>query len=227
MTTPVVIAIDGPGASGKGTLARRLAAHLGYVYLDTGAMYRAVALQLLRSGADPADPAAALRAAQNLDTGLLDDPQLRTDRVGAAASRVAAYDDVRQALMVFQRGFATNPPGNAPGAVLDGRDIGTIICPEAQVKLFVTASPEARARRRYLELQARGEAATEADVLASLQTRDDRDRTRAAAPLRPALDAHLLDTTNLSIDDAFAVALAAISGKLAPGAICGQIEPDG
>ncbi|MEQ1889636.1 MAG: (d)CMP kinase [Alphaproteobacteria bacterium] len=216
MTTPVVIAIDGPGASGKGTLARRLAAHLGYVYLDTGAMYRAVALQLLRTGADPADPAAALAAAQNLDTGLLDDPQLRTDRVGAAASQVAAHGDVRLALMVFQRGFATNPPGNAPGAVLDGRDIGTIICPEARVKLFVTASPEARARRRYLELQARGEAVTEAEVLAGLQTRDDRDRTRAAAPLRPAPDAHLLDTTNLAIDDAFAVALAAISGKIAP-----------
>ncbi|MFZ5930609.1 MAG: (d)CMP kinase [Pseudomonadota bacterium] len=215
MSKPVIIAIDGPGASGKGTLARRLAAHFGYVYLDTGAMYRAVALQVLLAGADPANARAALAAAQKLDAGALDDPRLRTDRVGAAASQVAAHGDVRQALMVFQRSFATNPPGNAPGAVLDGRDIGTVICPDAQVKLFVTASPEARAHRRYLELAARGEAATEAEVLADLQTRDRRDRERAVAPLRPAADAHLLDTTNLAIDDAFAVALAAISGKIA------------
>lgn len=216
MSKPVIIAIDGPGASGKGTLARRLAAHLGYAYLDTGAMYRAVALRVLLAGADPADAQAALAAAQKLDAGALDDPQLRTDRIGQAASQVAAHGDVRQALMVFQRSFATNPPGNAPGAVLDGRDIGTVICPDAQVKLFVTASPEARAHRRYLELVARGEAATEAEVLADLQTRDRRDQERATAPLRPAADAHLLDTTNLAIDDAFAVALAAISGKIAP-----------
>lgn len=215
MSKSVIIAIDGPGASGKGTLARRLAAHFGYAYLDTGAMYRAVALQVLLAGADPADARAALAAARKLDAGALDDPQLRTDRVGAAASQVAAHGDVRQALMVFQRSFATNPPGNAPGAVLDGRDIGTVICPDAQVKLFVTASLEARAHRRYLELAARGEAATEVEVLAELQTRDSRDQQRAVAPLRPAADAHLLDTTNLAIDDAFAVALAAISGKIA------------
>lgn len=215
MSKSVVIAIDGPGASGKGTLARRLAAHFGYAYLDTGAMYRAVALQVLLAGADPADARAALAAARKLDAGALDDPQLRTDRVGAAASQVAAHGDVRQALMVFQRSFATNPPGNAPGAVLDGRDIGTVICPDAQVKLFVTASLEVRAHRRYLELAARGEAATEVEVLAELQTRDSRDQQRAVAPLRPAADAHLLDTTNLAIDDAFAVALAAISGKIA------------
>lgn len=215
MSKSVIIAIDGPGASGKGTLARRLAAHFGYAYLDTGAMYRAVALQVLLAGADPADARAALAAARKLDAGALDDPQLRTDRVGAAAAQVAAHGDVRQALMVFQRSFATNPPGNAPGAVLDGRDIGTVICPDAQVKLFVTASLEARAHRRYLELAARGEAATEVEVLAELQTRDSRDQQRAVAPLRPAADAHLLDTTNLAIDDAFAVALAAISGKIA------------
>ena len=215
MSKSVIIAIDGPCASGKGTLARRLAAHFGYAYLDTGAMYRAVALQMLLAGADPADAQAALAAAQKLDAGALDDPRLRTDSVGAAASQVAAYGDVRQALMVFQRSFATNPPGNAPGAVLDGRDIGTVICPDAQVKLFVTASPEARAHRRYLELVAQGEAAVEAEVLADLQTRDRRDRERAVAPLRPAADAHLLDTTNLAIDNAFAVALAAVSGKIA------------
>ncbi len=215
MKKPLIIAIDGPGASGKGTLARRLAAHLGFAYLDTGAIYRAVALQMLRAGDDPADAAAAVKAAQSLDTALLDDPQLRTDRVGAAASQVAACGDVRQALMVFQRGFATHPPGNAPGAVLDGRDIGTVICPDAEVKLFITASPETRARRRFLELSQRGEAASEAEVLAELTARDARDQTRTAAPLRPAPDAHLLDTTNLAIDDAFAVALAAISGKIA------------
>ncbi len=216
MSNPVVIAVDGPAAAGKGTLARKLAAHLGYAYLDTGAIYRAVALQLLLAGSDPGDAAAALTAAQNLDTGLLDDPQLRTDKIGAAASQIAALEDVRQALVGFQRHFARNPPGNAPGAVLDGRDIGTVICPDAQVKLFVTASLEARAHRRYLELIQRGEEATEAEVLADLQTRDRRDQERAAAPLRPAADAHLLDTTNLAIDDAFAVALAAISGKIAP-----------
>ncbi len=215
MSIPVVIAIDGPAAAGKGTLARMLAAHLGYAYLDTGAIYRAVALQMLRAGSDPGDAAAALGAAQNLDTGLFDDQQLRTDRIGAAASEVAAHQDVRQALIGFQRRFAANPPGNAPGAVLDGRDIGTVICPAAQVKLFVTASQEARAQRRYLELVQRGEAATLAGVLADLQARDGRDQSRTAAPLRPAPDAYLLDTTNLAIDDAFAVALAAISGKIA------------
>ncbi|MDO9458642.1 MAG: (d)CMP kinase [Alphaproteobacteria bacterium] len=215
MSAPVVIAIDGPAAAGKGTLARRLAAHLGYAYLDTGALYRLVALQLLLTGADPGDVTAAVTAAQNLDTSRFDDPQLRTDRVGAAASRIAALGEVRQALVGFQRQFAAHPPGKAPGAVLDGRDIGTVICPDAPVKLFVTASPPARARRRYLELIERGEAATEAEVLADLQARDTRDQTRASAPLRPAQDAHLLDTTNLAIDDAFAVALAAISGKIA------------
>lgn len=218
MKRPVIIAIDGPGASGKGTLARRLAAHFGYAYLDTGAMYRAVALQLLRGGADPSDPAAALDAALNLDMALLNDPELRTDPVGDAASRIAAYEDVRQALMVFQRGFATNPPENAAGAVLDGRDIGTVICPEAPVKLFVTASQAARAHRRYLELAARGEAADEAAVLAELQVRDTRDQTRSAAPLRPAPDAHRLDTTDMAIDDAFAAALAVIAAKISqPG----------
>ncbi len=215
MSAPVVIAIDGPAAAGKGTLARRLAAHLGYAYLDTGALYRLVALQLLLTGADPGDVTAAVTAAQNLDTSRFDDPQLRTDRVGAAASRIAALGEVRQTLVGFQRQFAAHPPGKAPGAVLDGRDIGTVICPDAPVKLFVTASPLARARRRYLELIERGEAVTEAEVLADLQARDTRDQTRASAPLRPAQDAHLLDTTNLAIDDAFAVALAAISGKIA------------
>ncbi|MFZ5836266.1 MAG: (d)CMP kinase [Pseudomonadota bacterium] len=216
MKQPIIIAIDGPGASGKGTLARRLAAHFGYAYLDTGAIYRAVALLVLQAGDDPADPRAALAAARMLDAGALNDPQLRTDRIGAAASQIAAHEGVRQALLAFQRDFAARPPGNAAGAVLDGRDIGTVICPEAQAKLYVTASAAARAHRRYLELAARGEAASEAEVLDDLRARDARDLSRAAAPLRPAEDAHLLDTTNLSIDDAFAVALAAVSGKIAP-----------
>jgi cytidylate kinase len=215
MNRTVIIAIDGPGASGKGTLARRLAAHLGYAYLDTGAMYRAVALQMLCAGEDPSDARAALIAAQNLDTRLMDDPLLRTDIVGDAASRVAAYEDVRQALMVFQRSFATNPPGKLPGAVLDGRDIGTVICPDAGVKLFVTASQEARAHRRYLELAQRGEAANEAKVLTELQVRDSRDQTRSVAPLRAAPDAIVLDTTDMAIEDAFSAALAAVASKIA------------
>jgi len=175
-----------------------------------------VALLVLQAGDDPADPRAALAAARMLDAGALNDPQLRTDRIGAAASQIAAHEGVRQALLAFQRDFAARPPGNAAGAVLDGRDIGTVICPEAQAKLYVTASAAARAHRRYLELAARGEAASEAEVLDDLRARDARDLSRAAAPLRPAEDAHLLDTTNLSIDDAFAVALAAVSGKIAP-----------
>lgn len=215
MSKPVIVAIDGPGAAGKGTLARRLAAHLGYAYLDTGLIYRALALQVLRAGADPDDASAALTAAQNLDTGLFHDPLLRTGKVTQAASQVAAHRQARQQLVGFQRRFAANPPDNAPGAVLDGRDIGTVICPDAQIKLFVTASQEARAHRRYLELVEQGEAVLEAQVLKELQARDTRDQTRAVAPLRPAPDAHLLDTTNLAIDDAFAVALAAIYGKIA------------
>lgn len=211
---PVIIAIDGPAAAGKGTLARRLAAHLGYAYLDTGAIYRAVALKLLQAGVDPADPAQAVAAAKALRITELDNPGLRTDQAGAIASQIAAMAPVRQALTEFQRGFAQNPPDGAPGAVLDGRDIGTVICPEAQVKLYVTASPAARARRRFLELQALGglnhERASEAEVLASLLQRDARDASRATAPMRPADDAYLLDTTNLSIDDALAAALAVL-----------------
>lgn len=204
MTKAAVIAIDGPAAAGKGTLARRLAAHLGYAYLDTGAIYRAVALRTLRTGTDPVDAAKALSMAD------LDDPELRTDRVGTAASHLAAIAPLRLVLLDFQRNFAEKPPNNAPGAVLDGRDIGTVICPRATLKLFVTASPEARAHRRYLELRQQGETVSEAEVLDELRARDKNDATRLIAPMRPASDAHLLDTTNMAIDDAFAAALALV-----------------
>ena len=208
MTRAVVIAIDGPAAAGKGTLARRLAAHKGYAYLDTGAIYRAVALKVLTANADPANPEAAVKAAKSLQITDLDNPELRTDRIGAAASALAAFAPVRQVLVAFQRDFAQKPPNNAPGVVLDGSAIGTVICPDADLKLYVTASPQARAHRRFLELGQRGEAVQEADVLSALLQRDAADANRAAAPMRPASDAHLLDTTNLAIDDAFAAVLA-------------------
>ncbi len=199
----MIIAIDGPVAAGKGTLARRLAAALGYAYLDTGAIYRAVAARLLREGRDPEDEEAAERIARSLRMEDLKAPELRREDVGEAASKVARIGNVRRVLLDFQRNFAAHPPDGAPGAVLDGRDIGTVVCPDADLKIFITASPEIRARRRYEELRARGEAADEATVLADLRRRDERDSNRADAPLRPADDAHLLDTSNLDIETAF------------------------
>ena len=192
----MIIAIDGPAASGKGTLAKRLAAHYGYHHLDTGAIYRAVAHALISQGADLADEAAAVSAARALDPQTFDDPALKSHQVGTAASVVSAYPEVRAALVEFQRQFA----GTQPGAVLDGRDIGTVICPNADVKIFVVADPEVRARRRTLEAQARGEAADEAAILADILARDERDRNRAVAPLKPAEDAYLLDNSHLDIE---------------------------
>ena len=192
----MIIAIDGPAASGKGTLARRLAAHYGYRHLDTGAIYRAVALALISRGADLGDEAAAVSAARALDPQTFDDPALKSHQVGTAASVVSAYPEVRAVLLNFQRQFAARPPG----AVLDGRDIGTVICPNADVKIFVVAEPEVRARRRTLEAQARGEAADEAAILADILARDARDRNRAVAPLKPAEDAYLLDNSHLDIE---------------------------
>jgi len=205
---PLIIAIDGPAAAGKGTLARRIAAHLRIPYLDTGLLYRAVGRRVLDSGADPADPRAAEDAALALTPADLERTDLRGPAADRAAASVASIPGVRAALLAFQRGF-----GAERGAVLDGRDIGTVIFPDAPVKLFVTASVEARARRRWLELRARGTEADLATVTADMQARDAADVARAAAPLRPAEDAILLDTTALDADAAFAKALAIISVK--------------
>ncbi len=204
----MIIAIDGPAASGKGTLARRLAARYALPHLDTGLLYRAVAARCLDLGRLH-DPEAAAQAAQTLDPATIDAETLRNAAVGEAASVVAAIAEVRAALLDLQRRFAMQPGG----AVLDGRDIGTVICPDADVKLFVTASAEVRAERRFLELQSRGEAITFADVLSDIARRDARDSARAAAPLVRAQDAVLLDTSRLGIEDAFAAALAIVEGR--------------
>jgi cytidylate kinase len=213
MTKLPVIAIDGPAASGKGTLARRIAQTLGFAHLDTGSLYRVVGLGALRRNEDPSDPDVALHAVQSLDLSLLEDPALRSDETGAAASKVAVIQAVRDALLDFQRNFAAHPPGGQ-GAVLDGRDIGTVICPDATVKLFVTATPEIRARRRYAELHAQGSPRTEEAVLADIRARDARDTGRAVAPLRQADDAYLLDTSHLDIETAVARALEVVRAGL-------------
>ena len=209
----MIIAVDGPSAAGKGTLARRLAAHFHFAHLDTGALYRAVGLSVLRSGADPANVSAAVSAAQSLIPGDLDDPALRTDDVADAASQVAAIAEVRTALLDFQREFAAHPPGGKAGAVLDGRDVGTVVCPDATAKLFVTASLEARAKRRLKELRQRGVKAIHTAVLRDMQDRDTRDRERDVAPLLPADDAVVLDTTELDEDAAFEAALESIKSR--------------
>jgi len=199
----MIIAIDGPAASGKGTIAKQLAAVYGLHHLDTGLIYRAVAKALLDAGYPPDNVERATAAAIALDPRTFDENALKAQKITEAASVVAAIPEVRQALLNYQRQFATQPPG----AVLDGRDIGTVIAPGADVKLFVVATPEVRARRRTLELNRRGEPADEQDVLADLLRRDERDSRRSAAPLKLAPDAHLLDTTHLSIDAAFRAAV--------------------
>lgn len=204
----MIIAVDGPAASGKGTLARRLAKHFGLNHLDTGSLYRAVAFRALAAGADPADPDAAVAAARQVEAGDLADPRLREDKVAQAASVVAAIPGVRTALLAFQRDFARR----APGAVLDGRDIGTVVCPDADAKIFLTATVEARASRRFKELQAGGGPAIYERVLQDMMLRDARDRERRTAPLQRAADAFELDTTALDADAAFAAALRYIGG---------------
>jgi cytidylate kinase len=203
---PMVIAIDGPAASGKGTLARRLAAHYGLPHLDTGLLYRAVALTVLDAGYDLDDSAAATRAASSLIADRLADPRLRDRAMGEAASRISSVPAVRAALLAWQQRFA----GTATGAVLDGRDIGTVVCPDARVKLFITAAPEERARRRHLELTRRGENTTLAAILDDILARDARDSGRSTAPLRAAEDAVVLDTTELDADEAFEAARAVV-----------------
>ena len=210
----MIIAIDGPAASGKGTLARRLAAEYSLAHLDTGILYRAVAKRLLDDGDDPTDPAAAVRAARLLSIAQLDPQELRSEEIGNAASKVAALAAVRAELVKVQRAFANNPPEGKLGAVLDGRDIGTAICPDADIKLFITASLETRARRRHAELLGRGETATLENVIDDLRRRDARDSERTASPLKQAPGSDLLDTSNLSIDSAFAKAKALITKHL-------------
>lgn len=212
--TPLVIAVDGPAAAGKGTLARRLAAALGLAYLDTGLLYRATGRRVLDAAADPRDPAAAEAAARGLTPADLTRGDLRGPEADLAASAVAAIPAVRAALLDWQRDF-----GRRHGAVLDGRDIGTVVFPEAPVKLFVTASPEERARRRFLELQARGAAADPGQVAAEMRARDAQDSSRAVAPLVPAADAAVLDTTDLDAEAAFAAAMALIRQRL------GEVAP--
>lgn len=206
----IVVAVDGPAASGKGTIARAIAAHYGLPHMDTGLLYRAVALTLTRFGGDPGSEFEAVRACEGLPQVDPDDPELRSEIVGSIASRVSAYPAVRAALLERQRAFA----GQEGGAVLDGRDVGTVIAPHATVKLYVTAEPEERARRRLAELTARAANAHYDDVLADIRARDDRDAHRAAAPLVRAADAILLDTTRLDRDAAIAEALRLVAERL-------------
>ena len=214
----IVIAIDGLSASGKGTIARKLAKHLDFAHLDTGLLYRATGLAVLQAKGDPSDSIAAEKAAKSLNPETImdfaDDPALRTDAVSQAASKASAIAGVRAYLLKFQQDFAKNPPGGKRGAVLDGRDIGTVIAPNAPVKIYVTADMGVRANRRFKELRERGENVTEAAVLADMQARDERDQTRAVVPAKPAEDAVMLDTTSLTIDAAFAAALAIVKDKL-------------
>mmetsp|Transcript_23422 Transcript_23422/g.41093 ORF Transcript_23422/g.41093 Transcript_23422/m.41093 type:complete len:206 (+) Transcript_23422:3525-4142(+) len=204
MTEPFTVAIDGPAAAGKGTVSRAVAAHFGFAHLDTGLLYRAVGAQVLQ-GADP------IEAAQTLTPDGLEQPNLRSADVAQAASKVAVIPEVRAALLDFQRAFARR----AGGAVLDGRDICTVIVPQAEAQLYVTASPEVRAQRRWAELQARGDKVTYDQVLADVRERDARDSDRAAAPLKPSEAAHVLDTSTMSIDEAVAAAIAVVRKKRA------------
>lgn len=212
-TPALIIAVDGPAASGKGTIARALARRYGLPHLDTGKLYRATGLAVRLAGASPADAIAAAHAAQALDPALLDDPDLMSSANAEAASIVSAHPAVRAALLAVQRAFAAQPGG----AVLDGRDIGTVIAPEAPAKLFVTATPLVRAARRHAELARSGDTRDLATVLADIEARDARDSQRSAAPLLRAGDAALLDTTDLAIDAAVARAIAIVEAAVAPG----------
>ncbi len=212
-----IIAIDGPAAAGKGTLARRLADHYGFAYLDTGLLYRAAGRRLLDRGDDPGDVEAAAEAARSLAPEELENPALRNDETASAASQVAVMPDVRQALLQFQQRFAASPPEGAPGAVIDGRDIGTVVCPHTPYKLFVTASIEERASRRLKELRERGIESIHGRVLQEMKDRDARDSQRDIAPLAKSEDALLIDTTEMDPETVFSVALDHLSTQgLAP-----------
>lgn len=210
----IVIAVDGTAASGKGTLARLLARHFGFAHLDSGSLYRLVALAVIERGGDPGRQDHAVSAAHAIDLTRAGDPAIRTDSIGKAASVVSAHQGVRAALFQFQRDFAARPVGESKGAVIDGRDIGTVICPDAAAKLFIDARPEVRAHRRWKELQLLGISRNEAQIRDELVARDRADRSRPISPMKPAPDAALLDTTDLSIDAAFAAALALVEPKV-------------
>jgi CMP/dCMP kinase len=199
----VIIAVDGPAAAGKGTIARALAAHYGFHFLDTGTLYRRVGLALLKAGHDPNDVDAATKIALDLNARAFEDAELRTEEVGSAASVVASIPAVRSALLEFQRRFAAQKPG----AVLDGRDIGTVVCPAAEIKLFVTASAKIRGERRFAELRSAGQQVTLEAVMDDIHQRDERDRTRAVAPLLAAADAVILDTSEMPVEEAIAAAI--------------------
>ena len=216
--TSPLIAIDGPAASGKGTLSRALEEKLNFAHMDTGALYRAVAYEVLRAGADPSDEGDALKGVERLTqapvlSDALDNPALRGEEIGEAASKVAAMGEVRKRLVALQRGFAQNPPEGFAGAVLDGRDIGTVICPDAALKLFITADPEVRALRRFKELQLRGVKGTYEAVLADMNARDARDTQRETAPLKPAPDAFVIDTSRMNESQALEKALEQVRAK--------------
>ena len=206
----IVIAVDGTAASGKGTLAKKLAAHFGFHHLDSGSLYRLTALCVIDAGGDPNNEADAVRAARAIDPSKAGELRIRSAEIGKTASLVSVFPPVRAALLDYQRSFARREPG----AVIDGRDIGTVICPDATAKLFVDASPDVRAHRRWLELKGYGQAPDEAQILKEIRERDERDTNRAISPQKPANDAALLDTSHLGIDAAFAAALALVQPKV-------------
>ncbi|MEZ5758176.1 MAG: (d)CMP kinase [Emcibacteraceae bacterium] len=211
----IVIALDGPAASGKGTLARRLASHFNLALLDTGILYRAVGWNVLQDGGDPENELDALKAAEKISDTDFSNPELRTESIGVAASKVAQIAAVRSTLLNFQRHFANNPPPDKVGAILDGRDIGTVICPEAPIKIFITADVETRAKRRFLEEY--GENGTPeqlAEILKDLKDRDQRDINRSASPLKKAENAYLIDTTDSDIEAVFEAAREFVSSKM-------------
>ncbi|MCC3862475.1 (d)CMP kinase [Pseudemcibacter aquimaris] len=211
---PTIIALDGPAASGKGTLARKLAEHFNLALLDTGALYRAVGLGVLKAGGNPENEKDALNAASKLNEEILKSPEIRGESTGAAASKVAAMPAIRQKLLEYQRNFAVNPPLGKIGTILDGRDIGTVICPDAPYKIFITADVETRAKRRFLEeFGPDGSNDDYQKILFDLKARDERDMNRSEAPLKPHENAYLLDTSNSSIEAVFEAAVKYVSGK--------------